>query len=325
MHEKDNISHKRILTAEVRKLSVKLGFHSCGFARARHLPENEKSLREWLGKGMHAGMNYMANNIENRSDPRCLVEGAQSVIVLLHNYFPEKDLLSDDNYTLARYARGNDYHKVIKRKLKKIIEYLKEQDPAVTARGFTDSAPVFEKAWAAQTGLGWIGKNTLLITREQGSYFFIAEIITNQLFDYDVHREPDRCGDCNLCIEACPTGALNVRKLDARKCISYWTTEQREGGLPEDLREKSGNRIFGCDICQEVCPWNKKAKPTDEPDFWPNQEIAGMEREKWETLSEEDFKRIFHLSPLRRLSFCNLVRNVNFVRPNLKEGNRPSG
>lgn len=317
MNDKDNKSQIELLTTGVRKLAAELGFYSCGFVEAQALPENGKRLKEWLGAGLNAGMTYMGNHFEKRVDPRKLVEGARTVIVLLHNYYPGETTNEDNSYVIARYALGEDYHDVLKMKLKKIISFLEEYDPNVSARGFTDSAPVLEKAWAEKAGLGWIGKNTLLITKDHGSWFFISEIITSQEFNYDSHQPADHCGTCNLCIEACPAGALQTRKLDANKCISYWTIEQREGGLPESLKEKFGNRVYGCDICQEVCPWNKKAIPTKEPAFIPDKEISGLSKAGWEEMKEEDFERIFSKSPVKRLTYKGLKRNVNFVRENI--------
>jgi epoxyqueuosine reductase len=238
--------------------------------------------------------------------------------VLLHNYFPQHTVNQQDNYSIAKYAYGSDYHEVIKKKLRLIMRLIADHEPGAVSRGFTDSAPVFERAWAAKAGLGWIGKNTNLITKENGSWVFIAVIIsTIELPACNTPVEPDRCGACTKCIDACPTNALTPYRLDANKCISYWTIEHKGDELPTELQSAFSNRIFGCDICQEVCPWNRKAQPTNEPAYLPVKEIASFMKADWELLSEEDFRRIFLNSAIKRLSYRNFRRNIRFVQNNM--------
>jgi epoxyqueuosine reductase len=259
-------------------------------------------------------MSYMERNLEKRTDPRLLVDGAKSVITVLLNYYPAELLPEENNYKIARYAYGRDYHDVVRDKLSELVEDIKLEIGNLSARAFVDSAPVLDKAWAERAGLGWIGKNTCLIHPKLGSFLFVGEIITNLELEYDAGRVNDLCGGCTRCLDACPTGALvGARELDARKCISYLTIEYK-GELPESEKEKFHDWIFGCDICQDVCPWNRKAAPNGIPEFQPLQLLTEMNKERWENLSEEAFRALFRGSAIRRTKFSGLKRNINFLK-----------
>lgn len=298
----------------IKARSSELGFFACGIAQAAVLEEDEIRLRQWLKNGYHADMGYMERNLDKRSDPRQLLPGAKSVIVVLKNYFPETQLPEEDNYKIAKYAYGKDYHLVIKEKLYQLIREIDENFGPVRSRTFTDSAPVLERSWAAKAGLGWVGKNTCLIHPKYGSFVFIAEIITDLELEYDNRKVNDLCGGCTRCIDACPTGAIiGLQLLDARRCISYHTIESR-GELPAEMQEQFGNWIFGCDICQEVCPWNRKSQPHDEPEFKPLDALLEMNKKSWDNLSEEKFNVMFKESAVQRTGFEGLKRNISFVK-----------
>ncbi|MBP6871840.1 MAG: tRNA epoxyqueuosine(34) reductase QueG [Bacteroidales bacterium] len=307
------------LTQRIKSMASELGFDACGIAEANRLDEDGQRLDEWLTDGFQAGMGYMERHKEKRTDPRLLVPGARSVIVLLMNYYPPIKLPAENNYEIARYAYGRDYHFVLKEKLHLIIKELQRvSNPGVgnPSRAFTDSAPVLERAWAERAGLGFIGKNTCLIHPRLGSFVFIAEIITRIELEYDTDKVNDMCGGCTRCIDACPTAAITApRRLDARKCISFHTIESREEP-PDELRENFGNLIFGCDICQQVCPWNRKAPPHHEPQFLPNKDLQEMTRERWESLDPERFEELFHESAIQRASYDGLMRNILFLKKN---------
>ena len=251
----------------------------------------------------------MAHHFEKRLDPSKLVEGAQSVISLLYNYYPESTLPEEDNFKLARYAYGKDYHTVLKTKLKDFMSLIKGKIEDAQGRVFVDSAPVLERQWAARSGLGWIGKNTMLINKSAGSYFFIAEIILNITLAYD-NPIGDFCGTCSRCLEACPTSALTPYQMDASKCISYLTIELKEE-ISDEFKGKLRNWIFGCDICQEVCPWNKFANAHAEPDFAPDERLKTMNERKWIELTEDDFQSLFRKSAVKRAKYKGLKRNIN--------------
>lgn len=282
-----------------------LGFDAVGVARSEKLVREVQYLRLWLERGCQAGMSYMERNVEKREDPRLLVEHAQSVIVTLTNYFhPFRQ--TEKIPLIARYAYGKDYHIVVKEKLKQLQGQMK-------GRCFVDSAPVLEHEWARRAGLGWTGKNTLLINREKGSFCFIGIIITPEKFDrYSDPFEKNYCGNCNRCIEACPTGALTPYQLDARKCISYHTIENK-GDYPEALKQKAGRRIFGCDTCQEVCPWNSRAKIHRLPEFLPSLERLNLSKEDWKQMDEFTFLRLFKNTPLERTGLNKILRNLPVV------------
>ena len=256
----------------------------------------------------------MENHFEKRTDPRKLFENAKSVISVLYNYFPKTIIPEDNNYKISKYAYGKDYHFVIKRKLNELIEYIRKEVGEINARAYVDSAPVLDRAWAARAGLGWIGKNTNLITKERGSFFFIGEIITDLELHYEDKPIPKNCGHCTKCIEACPTHALRPYEVNANKCISYLTIENKDEKLPEDLKGKFNDWIFGCDICQDVCPWNQKSEPHNEPAFEPVEELLKLRKSEWENLSEEEFRKIFKDSPVKRTKYKGLMRNIRFVQ-----------
>lgn len=297
-------------SSTLEKYAKETGFDACGVALAGALPREKERLLEWLGEGKHGGMSYMANNIEKRGDPRLLVEGARSVIVTLTNYYPCRRQ-AEGTPVFARYAYGKDYHFVLKERLHRLFALLKEEaNRSVNGCVFVDSAPVFEHEWARRAGLGWIGKNTLLIHRKWGSFCFIGVIISNLEFDtYSSSFESRFCGNCNRCVEACPTGALTAYSLDARRCISYHTIENK-GEIPDFVRQKMGLRVFGCDICQEVCPWNRKGIFNEVVEFQPGKEIMEWTKEQWLQLDEKTFETRFKDSPLARAGLNKLRDNL---------------
>ena len=307
------VEEKSNLSAQIKSWVLEEGFSHCGISQANTLAEHDIKLREWLNRGYAADMAYLHANHDKRIDPRKLDEGALSVISVLHPYYPAKKIEAPDNLKIAKYAYGRDYHKVIKKKLRRIIDKITSVAGPVNARAFTDSAPVLERAWAEKAGLGWIGKNTCLINPQVGSFFFIGEILVDIELIYDDKKQKDFCGGCMKCLESCPTGAfIAPRMLDARKCISYHTIENK-GSLPENLKGRFENWIFGCDICQDVCPWNRAARPHQEPQYEPSQELAGMTRERWEKLTGEEFDKLFAGSAVKRTGYNGLMRNIKFV------------
>lgn len=306
-------AEKDILSNQIKSWALEEGFSHCGISKAEALTDHDARLREWLSRGYAANMQYMHNNHEKRIDPRKLLEGTLSVISVLHPYYPSKNIKTPGNLKISKYAYGRDYHKVIKKKLNRIIQKIKMVAGPVNARAFTDSAPVLERAWAVNAGLGWIGKNTCLINPQVGSFVFIAEILINLELSYNDKKQKDFCGGCMKCLESCPTKAfIAPRMLDARKCISYHTIENK-GQLPENLAERFKNWIFGCDICQDVCPWNRTALIHQEPDYEPSDKLVGMTRENWESLSEDDFNELFAGSAVKRAGYAGLMRNIKFV------------
>lgn len=290
-----------------------MGFAACGIARAGYLEEEAPKLEEWLMKGFHGKMKYMENHFDKRLDPTKLVPGAKSVIVLLYNYFPQNILPTDDGYKISKYAYGEDYHTVIKDKLRTLCERYIEYAGAFSGRVFVDSAPVLERVWAQRAGLGWIGKNTLLLSKQKGSYFFVAEIILDHEFEYDNPLNTDYCGTCTACVDACPTNAITPHQIDARKCISYLTIELREQ-IPEDFKGTYEDWIFGCDICQEVCPWNRFSTPHQEPRFHPHSMLNAMDRSHWEEFTQDIFTTVFKKSAVKRTGFNGLKRNIDFLK-----------
>jgi len=301
-------------TTFIKSTAKKLGFDYCGISKAEFLKREASRLKRWLASNHHGRMAYMADHYEKRLDPSKLVEGAKSVISLLYNYFPESELPVEDNFKLARYAYGKDYHYVLKTKLKDFMSLIKGKIENVQGGVFVDSAPVLERQWAAKSGLGWIGKNTMLINKKAGSYFFIAEIIINIELAYD-NPTGDFCGICNRCLEACPTSALTPYQMDASRCISYLTIELKEE-MPDEFKGKLRNWIFGCDICQEVCPWNKFAKAHTEPDFTPDEKLKKMNKKKWIELTEDDFQSLFKKSAVKRTKYKGLKLNINAAGQN---------
>lgn len=301
-------------TAIIKNFAQQVGFDYCGIARAHPLDEDARRLESWLNKGMHGTMTYMENHFDLRVDPSKLVPGARSVITVLQNYFPEQEQATDGP-KISKYAYGKDYHEVIRAKLKTLLQLIQEEIGEVHGRGFVDSAPVLERSWARESGIGWVGKNSNLLTREQGSFFFIATLITDLELEYDDPFVKDYCGSCRRCIDACPTEAILENKVvDGSKCISYFTIELKEALIPGELRERFNNWMFGCDICQDVCPWNKFSEPTSEVAFTPIPEILNFSTREWEALSEETFRKVFQHSPLKRAKFAGIQRNLKFVQ-----------
>ncbi|MFS8082501.1 MAG: tRNA epoxyqueuosine(34) reductase QueG [Ginsengibacter sp.] len=300
-------------TQFVKETALSLGFDYCGIATAERLDEDARKLESWLNKGFNGTMGYMANYFELRIDPEKLVPGAKSVITLLLNYFPEKQQ-NVDAPQISKYAYGNDYHEVIKKKLNIFLQLLKEKIGKIHGRGFTDSAPVLERSWAVKSGLGWVGKNGNLITKNNGSFFFIATLITDLELEADNPFIKDYCGSCTRCIDNCPTEAILPDKvIDGSKCISYFTIELKDLLIPEKMKGQFENKMFGCDICQDVCPWNRFSKPTNEIEFTPINEVLNFSKNDWEELTEESFKIIFKKSPLKRSKFQGIKRNLKFL------------
>lgn len=298
----------------IRQEAGRLGFSFVGIARAERMDPEAARLEQWLNAGMHGQMHYMANHFEKRIDPRKLVEGARSVISLLYNYYPAQQQSDASAPKLSRYAYGKDYHFVIKHKLKDLLHFIHEEIGEVNGRCFVDSAPVLERDWARRSGMGWMGRNTLLIHPRAGSYFFLAELILDLDLVYDDPIK-DYCGTCTRCMDACPTEAIDPAGyvVDGSKCISYFTIELREA-IPESYRGKFENWMFGCDICQEVCPWNRFSKPHNEPEFEPHPELLAMTRADWEELTEEVFREVFRGSAVKRTKFAGLKRNIAFLK-----------
>ncbi len=300
-------------TRLVREYATALHFDHCGIAKAVRLDEDARRLENWLSRGMHGSMKYMENYFDLRVDPTRLVPGAKSVITLLMNYYPAA-VQHPEAPKVARYAWGDDYHEVIRARLNAFLEYIRSGIGEVNGRGFVDSAPVLERAWAERSGAGWIGKNGNLITKNGGSYFFIATLITDLELEYDDPFARDYCGSCTRCIDACPTGAImDNRVVNGSQCISYFTIELKELLIPEEQKGKFENWMFGCDICQEVCPWNRFSTPTQEPAFSPLPEVLQLSTREWEALSEEAFRKIFRKSPLKRAKYQGIRRNLEFL------------
>ena len=302
------LPYKKLIKLEADRL----GFISCGVSKADFLEEEAPRLEQWLKEGKNGQMGYMENHFDKRLDPRLLVPGAKSVISLLYNYYPAVNQ-RDDTYKISKYAYGRDYHFVIKDKLKSLFEYIKNEIGAVEGRVFVDSAPVLDKAWAARSGLGWIGKNSNLLAKKTGSFFFIAELIL------DLELEPDtpvtdHCGSCTACIDACPTEAIHEPyRVDGSKCISYFTIELKEE-IPQSEKGKFDDWMFGCDICQDVCPWNRFSKAHNEPLFDPHPDLLAFTKSDWEEITQETFGKIFQKSAVKRTKFAGLQRNISFLK-----------
>lgn len=304
---------------DIKKKALELGFLACGIARAEKLEAEELHLSDYLQSDFCAGLSYMKKNIDKRLDPTLLVPGARSIIVVLLNYFPRQLPSEPDIPIVAKYAYGKDYHLVLKEKIHQLFQFIKESVSCqVSGRIFTDSAPVLERAWAVKAGLGWIGKNGMLISRSFGSFFFIGELILDLELDYDVPYSREHCGNCTRCLQSCPTRSFEgPYRLDARRCISYHTIESKEE-LPEDLKSKFGKHIFGCDICQDVCPWNRKSQPHQIEAFDLPSDFISWSTAEWESLNQDQFNMIFEQSALQRAGFEKIRNTLD----NLEEGNK---
>lgn len=303
---------KRVHTDLIKTEAKRLGFLSCGISKAGFLEEEAPRLEKWLNQNMHGEMQYMENHFDKRLDPTKLVEGSKSVISLLLNYFPSEEQ-NPDSYKISKYAYGMDYHFVIKDKLKSLLQFIQEEIGDVHGRAFVDSAPVLDKAWAAKSGLGWIGKNSNLLTQQVGSFYFIAELIVDLELTYDT-PVTDHCGTCTACIDACPTEAIvQPYVVDGSKCISYLTIELKNE-IPSEFDGKLDEWMFGCDVCQDVCPWNRFSKPHSEPLFNPNPDLLSFTKKDWEEITEDVFKKIFKKSAVKRTKLSGLERNINFLK-----------
>ena len=296
----------------IKAESKRLGFLSCGISKARFLEEEAPRLENWLNNQMNGQMSYMENHFDKRLNPTLLVDDAKSVISLLLNYYPS-ELQSQDSYKISKYAYGQDYHHVIKEKLKELLYFIQNEIGNVSGRAFVDSAPVLDKAWAAKSGLGWVGKNSNLITQKVGSFYFIAELIIDLELDYDAPTT-DHCGSCTACLDACPTEAIVAPYVvDGSKCISYFTIELKDN-LPLEMKGKFDDWMFGCDVCQDVCPWNKFSKPHNEPLFSANSDILKFSKADWEEITLETFQKVFKNSAVKRTKYDGLLRNINFLK-----------
>jgi epoxyqueuosine reductase len=301
-------------TALVKSLAIQYGFSYCGIAKAVKLEDDARRLENWLNKGMHGAMKYMENHFDLRVDPTKLVPGARSVVTLLYNYYPA-EVTQRSSFKISRYAYGNDYHEVIRPKLRQMLKDLETRIGKIEGRGFVDSAPVLERSWALRSGLGWIGKNGNIINKHSGSYFFIATLVTDLELEYDDPYSKDYCGSCTRCIDACPTNAIKPGKtIDGSSCISYFTIELKDALLPDSMKGRFDNWAFGCDVCQEVCPWNRFSTPHDHPELQPEHAILDLTEEEWTSLTEEKFKKIFRHSPIRRTGFNGMMRNLQFIK-----------
>lgn len=299
----------------IKDEAKKLGFLFCGISKAGFLDEEAPRLEAWLKQGMHGEMRYMENYFDKRLDPRLLVDGARSVISLGLNYYQDKRQTDLDAPKISIYAFGDDYHAVIKQKLKQLLEFIRLNIGEVNGRAFTDSAPVLDKAWAKKAGLGWAGKNSNLISKENGSYFFLAELIVDLELEYDVNPTKDHCGSCTRCIDACPTEAIVAPYVvDGSRCISYLTIELKNE-IPAEFQGKMDNWAFGCDVCQDVCPWNRFSVLNNEPAFAPPAGLLDMDHKEWQEITEETFKKVFKNSAVKRTKYKGLKRNIAFLNP----------
>lgn len=305
--------HTELIKAEAKRL----GFLSCGISKAEFLEEEAPRLEAWLNKNMHGEMRYMENHFDKRLDPTKLVQDSKSVVSLLLNYYPSETQEDTDAPKISKYAYGMDYHFVIKDKLKQLLQFIQEEIGEVSGRAFVDSAPVLDKAWAAKSGLGWIGKHSNLLTQKVGSFYFIAELIIDLELEYD-SPVTDHCGSCTACIDACPTQAIvEPYVVDGSKCISYFTIELKNE-IPTHLQGQFDDWMFGCDVCQDVCPWNRFSKPHNEPLFNPHPELLSMSKKDWEEITQEVFSEIFRKSAVKRTKYAGLVRNIQFLNKGKK-------
>ena len=303
---------KSAYSNKIKLAAQKLGFLSCGISKADFLEDEAPRLEQWLSQGHHGSMYYMERNFDKRLDPRILVPGAKSIVSLLLNYHTDQKQIDPEAPKISSYAYGLDYHSVIKNKLKKMMKIIHREIGEVNGRVFVDSAPVMDKAWAAKSGLGWVGKNTNLISKKVGSFFFIAELILDLELEYDL-PVADHCGSCTACIDACPTEALiKPYQIDGSKCISYLTIELKES-IPSEFKGKMDNWAFGCDVCQTVCPWNRFSTPNDESAFKPQSDLLSLSKKEWEEMTESVFNTVFKNSAVKRTKFNGLKRNIKFL------------
>lgn len=300
---------------KIRKEAYRLGFGFVGIAKAEQMDEEARRLEAWLNQGLHGKMGYMANHFDKRIDPRKLVDGAKSVVTLLFNYFTDDKQTDPGAPKISKYAYGKDYHLVVKDKLKDLMHFINDEIGEVSGRVFVDSAPVLERDWAKRSGTGWIGKNTLLINPKAGSYFFLAELIIDLELVYDTPMK-DYCGTCTRCIDACPTEAISPEGylMDGSKCISYLTIELKDEIIPPQYKSQMEGWMFGCDICQDVCPWNRFSKKHEEPQFEPHPKLLEMTKEEWFEITEDVFKEIFKNSAVKRTKYEGLKRNIDFLK-----------
>jgi epoxyqueuosine reductase len=304
------------LASWIKTRAIALGFDECRIAKAVMLDDDAHRLEDWLHNGYGGTMSYLERHFDLRVDPRKLVPGAKSVITFLMNYFPD-EILPEQAPKVARYAWGNDYHEVIRARLNILLEQMRTEIGAIDGRGFVDSAPVLERSWAVRSGLGWVAKNGNLIHPKRGSYFFIATLITDLELPEDAPFRTDHCGTCTRCIDVCPTGAIvSPTVIDARKCISYLTIELKEAAMPTGFEHRNDDWIFGCDVCQEVCPWNRFATPHRQSEFTPIPEILSLSTSDWEQLTEEQFRKTFRHSPISRAKWKGIQRNLKAIRKN---------
>lgn len=296
----------------IKEKAKELGFISCGISAAGFLEEEAPRLEKWLREGRHGQMSYMENHFDKRLDPTLLVDGAKSVVSLLLNYYPS-EFQNPESYKISKYAYGEDYHFIIKDKLKTLLTEIQTEIGEVNGRAFVDSAPVLDKAWAAKSGLGWIGKNGNLLSKQVGSFFFICELIIDLELEYD-HPTTDHCGSCTACLDACPTQAIvSPYVVDGSKCISYFTIELKEQ-IPQEVKGQFDDWMFGCDVCQDVCPWNRFSKPNNHPEFQPKQELLSFSKSDWEEITQDTFNRVFKNSAVKRTKLSGLERNINFLK-----------
>jgi len=308
------IQNRSVYSSLIKDEAQKLGFMFCGIAKAGFLEEEAPRLEAWLNNAMHGEMQYMENHFDKRLDPRLLVDGAKSVISLGLNYFTNSEQIDASSPKISKYAHGSDYHLVIKDKLKQLLAIINEQIGEVSGRAFVDSAPVLDKAWAKKAGLGWVGKNTNLINKKSGSFFFLSELIVDIELEYDIAPTADHCGTCTSCIDACPTEAIVAPYIvDGSRCISYLTIELKNE-IPQEFKGKMDNWMFGCDICQDVCPWNKFSVLHQEPAFAPHPDLLNLKTEDWEDITEDVFQKVFKNSAVKRTKFSGLKRNISFLK-----------
>ena len=306
------MSQKSKYASLIKTEAKRLGFLSCGISKAEFLEDEAPRLEDWLHENSHGKMQYMENHFDKRLNPTLLVEGSKSIISLTYNYYTDQTQQDTNAPKISKYAYGVDYHYVIKNKLNELLEFIKEEIGDVYGRAFVDSGPVLEKAWAKKSGLGWVGKNSNLLTQKVGSFYFISELIIDLELEVD-HVVTDHCGSCTACIDACPTEAITEPyKVDGSKCISYFTIELKDN-IPSELKGKFNDWMFGCDICQDVCPWNRFSKEHNEPLFSPKSELLSMSKKDWEEITQDTFKKVFKESAVKRTKYKGLVRNIKFL------------